>query len=471
MKKTSKKIQLEDSVALFPDDSRTYSSSQGDLIDACITHCAHYSDFTAFVFKRLGKHLPRTSATFEYRTLALEKGYIDFSKSVKDALVYLPKGVVVRDAIHAYVSTLMQSKGFTQLRLPYLFGKDGEDVSALVSKFGERVMGVSTSDSLFLRYASDPVLFSYLRDKCIPETYNPLRIYSPGDTFRNEKAGEVDRLKRPRVSFIEDYHIFTSDALKEIEMAHTLNSKVMDEFCDDWFISCDIEHEFFKENQKFFQHISALCNKPILFNVLKQSSNYYALQLQYFCAISNGTFINYADVQLDIVNGKRFNIHIKDKGCVTIVHGNTTGRMEKLFVVLFDRIIKMKASNKKPRLPTWISPVQVRILPVQNTLLAHCRDIGGQFKHGGVRVDIDDTECELGQKIQRAEKEWIPYIVIIGEKEIKSKIITVRYRDGEQVCTTMSIFLHELEVELREYPKSPQGVPLLVSEYIDFDSF
>jgi len=462
----SKKTQLLDLIVMFPEDPNFYSSDKGNLINSS----KKYPDFRNFVLKRSGKKLLKKDKDYKYVKLAIEKGYIVFSKEIKDALFYLPKGVILYDIIHAYIMIQMQKEGFTRLGLPYFFKRGKKDINELVDKFGRRLMGISTSKDIFLRYASDPVLFSFLRNAEIPEKYDPLKIYSSGDIFRSEKMGEINRLKRPRISFIEDYHIFTSNALKEIRHVHAINSRVMDEICGEWFISCDIEESFFKKQKKYLREMAEICKKPILFNIYKTSPNYYTLQFQYFYGISDGTFINYADLQLDNINGKRFNIQIKDRGFVDIIHGNTTGRMEKLFIVLFDRAIKIEKENKKPMLPIWVSPVQVRIIPTDNVFVDYCNNISEQFIKFGFRVDIDDTELKFNKKIRNAEKEWIPYVIVIGEKEIKSGNISLRIRNGNQIVTTITRFIKELESRLKEYPKIPQHLPVFVSKQLNINS-
>src|SRR3989338_10871559 len=149
----SKKTQLLDLVTILPGDTNFYSGNKGSLIN----FCRKYPDFKNFVLKRSGEKLSKENKDSKYVKLAIEKGYIAFSKEIKDALFYLPKGVLIHDVIHAYVIMQMQKEGFTRLGLPYFFKKDKKDINELLDKFGKRVMGVSDSKNLFLRYASDPV--------------------------------------------------------------------------------------------------------------------------------------------------------------------------------------------------------------------------------------------------------------------------------------------------------------------------
>lgn len=462
-KMVSKKTQLVDLVAMLPRDANLYTLESSRSLD----DFEENSYLRNFVSRRLGQKLTENNKMPQYARLAEEKKYLAFSEDVKDALFYLPKGTVVYDAIHEFVNKQMQDRGFIKLLLPYFFKRDDNDLEELTSKFGERVIGISNDKNTCLRYASDPVLFAYMRGKEIPCEYDPLKIYSPGDSFRNEQDGEINRFKRPRASFIEDYHIFTSDVKDTIRDAHKLNSSVMDVLCDEWFISCDIEEAFFKENQDYLHEMVDECGKSIIFNLMNRMPNYYTLQFQYIYNISDGTFTNFADLQLDNVNGRRFNIQIEDKGYATIVHGNTTGRMQKVFIPLFDQAVKMQKEGKKPSLPLCVSPIQIRIVPMDDTFIDYCTTVFEQYHDQGYRVDIDDRDLKLNEKIKYAEREWIPYTIIIGENEVDTGKIVLRIRNGSQSTTTIDQSIRELDVLHSYFPKVSQKVSPLVSKQLD----
>ena len=468
----SKKTQLLDLMVMLPKDKKLYSLNS-HLINAC----RMYADFTSFIYekrRKLGSSKNNLSKHSEYIKLAENKGYINFVRAVPGTLFYLPKGDFVFDVFHKYINNQMRREGFIKLTLPHFFQsdlnknqKEMNPLEQLVVKFKGRMIAVSFGKNIFHRYASDPMLFEYLRDKTIPTRQDPLKIYSPGFTFRKEKEGELKKLKRPRTSYIEDYHIFTSDALEEIKFTHKLNSRIMNELCDEWFISCDIEKNFFEKHQSHLYKLVDMCQKPIIFNILKAGVNYYTLQFKYSYRISDGTFIIFANLQLDNINGKRFNIQIENKGPARIIHGNTTGRMEKVFIALFDRAIKMKKGSKKPMLPLWISPIQIRIVPVDNSFIGYCISISKQYLDSDFRVDIDDREIEFNKKIQLAEREWIPYIIIVGKKEVESGKITSRVRNEDQRIITQAQSVDELKKRVKNYPKLPQCLPIFVSKQTD----
>lgn len=243
----------------------------------------------------------------------------------------------------------------------------------------------------------------------------------------------------------------------------------MDGLCDEWYVSCDVDKTFFGQNQDFFQGLISSADRPFLFNVLSNIPNYYTFEFKYTYLRSDGLPLIMSNLQMDGLNAKRFDIKIGDE-YVYIIHGNATGRMEKVFIPLFDQVIKIQKRGKKPVLPLWLSPTQVRIIPINNSFAEYCANISEQYKEHNIRVDIDDRNFGLNKKIRHAEKEWVPYIIIIGEKEIKSGNITLRVRNGGQIVTTITRFIEELESSLKEYPKINQHLPIFVSKQINMNS-
>lgn len=412
------------------------------------------------------------SSDYEFSTydkLAKEKGFIDFSPDTRDGMIYLPKGLIVRNTVHEFVEVIMRNEQFVKLDLPTLFTVNKTDLEKLIGKFGDRVMRTSVDNKTYLKYASDPVLFAYLRGRKIPFELDPLRIYSPDKIYRNELSGEVDKFERPRMSYIEDYHIFTRDWEGVIKTTNNMNRRFMDGLCDEWYVSCDVDKTFFEQNQDFFQWLISSAGRPFLFNVLSDVPNYYTFEFKYTYIRGDGLPLIMSNLQMDELNAKRFDIKIGDEYAY-IIHGNATGRMEKVFIPLFDQAIKMQKKGKKSALPLWLSPTQVRIIPTNNSFVEYCANISERYKTHNIRVDIDNRDFGLNKKIRHAEKEWIPYIIVIGEKEIKSKNITLRVRNEGQKTINIDQFINRIEKEIKKYPKIPQYLPIFVSKQIDINS-
>jgi threonyl-tRNA synthetase len=125
-------------------------------------------------------------------------------------------------------------------------------------------------------------------------------------------------------------------------------------------------------------------------------------------------------------------------------------------------------SGGVPSLPFWLSPTQVRIIPVNKEWhLEYCTRIADEILTGNrIRVDLDDRDESVAKRIRDAESEWIPYIIVIGDSEIQNKNITVRDRSqrGEQVRMTLEDFVKKISTQLQDTPYIPMNLPRNLSD-------
>ena len=180
--------------------------------------------------------------------------------------------------------------------------------------------------------------------------------------------------------------------------------------------------------------------------------------------------------QIDIENGERYDITFVDKDGSThhplILHCSPSGAIERVMYALLEKeAIKMK-KGQKAMLPLWLSPTQMRFIPIGDDFISECegyiKQLQGFSEYYQVRADIDDREHSVGRKIRDAEKEWIPVIVVVGEKEKSSNMFQPRFRDetfGENSKSFTIEQLHELIIErTKEYPQAMLPLPMHVSK-------
>ena len=141
--------------------------------------------------------------------------------------------------------------------------------------------------------------------------------------------------------------------------------------------------------------------------------------------------------QIDVENGSRYNIFFVDedgsKKNPIILHNSPSGAIERVIYALLEKAATAQKEGKTPTLPTWLSPTQVRVLPVSHEYLQHCEKLVEQLEAEQIRVDLDDRDETLGKRIREAETEWTPYIIVMGEKEVKSNRLSVRDRSAGNV--------------------------------------
>ena len=141
--------------------------------------------------------------------------------------------------------------------------------------------------------------------------------------------------------------------------------------------------------------------------------------------------------QIDIENGERYNIRFVDRNGKSrhplILHCSPSGAIERVMYALLEKAEFDKKDGMVPMLPLWLSPTQVRVIPVSDEFLDYAMEITDNLRKNNIRADIDDRTLHVGKKIREAEVEWCSTIVVIGEKEIKSKKLPVRVRGKKEL--------------------------------------
>jgi threonyl-tRNA synthetase len=195
--------------------------------------------------------------------------------------------------------------------------------------------------------------------------------------------------------------------------------------------------DFYEKNKKFIVDLVKKLGKPILIEMWDERIFYFILKFEFnFVDMSDKASALSTD-QIDIENGERYDIKFADKDGKPkhplILHCSPSGAIERVIYALLEKEAIKINKGQKPMLPIWLSPTQVRFIPVSSDFVKTCEKFVEEFNKKSqcvhVRADIDDREESVSRKIRDAEKEWTPIIVVVGEKESKSKTFTPRFRD------------------------------------------
>ncbi len=141
-----------------------------------------------------------------------------------------------------------------------------------------------------------------------------------------------------------------------------------------------------------------------------------------------------------------------------ILHLSPSGAIERVMYALLEKAHYEREAGEPPMFPVWLSPTQVRVVPVAEDQLPRAREVADAF--AGFRVDLDDTSDTLGKKVRRAEKEWIPYVAVVGRREAEAGTVNVRVRrSGEQVEMSVDELRERLATEVEGMPFKPLPLP------------
>ncbi len=361
-------------------------------------------------------------------------------------LRWYPKGVIIKRLLESHVSNILAEYGAMEVETPIMYAFDHEKLSKYLHRFPARQYTLKSGDKeYFLRFAACFGQYLIMHDMQISYRHLPLRLYELTHySFRREQKGELSGLKRLRTFTMPDMHTLCRDmdqAKEEFKNQYMLAMKYMKDLELDYEVVIRFIKSFYEENEDFAKELARLVNKPILIEMWDERFFYFVMKFEFNVIDSIGKAAALSTVQIDVENAERFGITFVDEDGKEkhpiLLHASISGGIDRnLYALLEQAWIKAKKENKKPMLPIWLSPIQVRIIPVSSAYLEFCEKLLKELSNFA-RVDLDDTDDTLQKKIRKAEKEWIPFIVVVGEKEVKSDKLSVRVR-SENVVKEMT---------------------------------
>lgn len=409
--------------------------------------------------------------------LMREKELCDYeSASDVGNLKWFPKGRLVRDLLADYVYNLVVDQGAMPIETPIFYDLDNEAINVHAAKFGERQYRTDTKKNLMLRFACCFGAFRVMADPFITWKNLPAKLYELSTySFRFEKKGEVVGLKRLRAFTMPDFHSFCADIESTLEEF----SKQTD-MCIQTGVDLDVNYEiifratkdFYDENKDWMYSIGKKIGKPVLLEILPERKHYWSCKIDFAAIDYLGRPIENPTVQIDVESGKRFDItYLGEDGkehYPTILHCSPTGSIERVICSLLEKTA-IELDEKAPMLPTWLSPIEVRIITVGEDHKDFANELYDKINAENIRVDVDDRDESVGKKIRNAATEWIPYIFVVGDNEKESGVFSVTVREtGEKVDMTVDELIKEVLDKTKGMPYRGLPLPKDISTRINF---
>ena len=252
-----------------------------------------------------------------------------------------------------------------------------------------------------------------------------------GYCLRVEQRGELAGLRRLRAFTMPDCHAICRDMpqakeemLKRFDLANSVQNGLGISTKKDIEFSIRVVKDFYGENKDYIKKLAKKWGRPLLMEVWDRRFFYFVLKLEWNFLDALDKAACLATDQIDVENAERYNLLYTDrdnkKKCPIILHLSPSGSIERVMYSLFEKAYMQQKAGKSPILPLWLSPTQVRLCPVNESFIKDCEKIAERMEKECIRVDIDDRVEAVGKKIRDGEMEWIPLIVVIGEREKKS---------------------------------------------------
>ncbi|MCP4642791.1 MAG: hypothetical protein GY851_20255 [bacterium] len=395
--------------------------------------------------------------------------------SEKGHYQWYPKGVLIQRLILDYAADLAREWGAFEMKNPIVIRGDHNAVGELMGEFHERDYRVDGGRGVcYLRYASDPLAFPFMQQVHFSHRQAPLKVYEEASCFRNEQEGEVSGLKRVRNFLMTDMHAACVDeaqARAEFEALCVRFGALMDSVIAQgrWVLGWEGTVAFFEANREWLVALGARMGVPAFFKLMPRMSHYYAMKNEYQFITEDGANIQVSTVQWDVKDGERFDIgHVDSDGikrpCPVILHASSFGSIERTLCAILENVAYDAAHGLRPMLPYWLSPTQVRVLPVADAYVEEACALCDRLAAANIRADVDDRPDTVGKKIRNGETEWVPYLVVFGEREAESGQLAVRCREsGGQLSVSVEALMGTLRDEQGGLPYRPLPLPVRVS--------
>ncbi len=349
---------------------------------------------------------------------------------------FLPNGMIIKNGLMQYWQELHDREGYQMIETPIMLNRSLWEKSGHWDHYKDNMYTTKIDDEDFaIKPMNCPG--SLLVYNSEPHSYRdlPLRLAEVGLVHRHEKSGQMHGLTRVRAFHQDDAHIFmTPDQVKdEIEGVIRLIDEVYKNFGFVYHVELSTRPEdSMGTDEEWNMAIEALedamkeIDMPYVVN--EGDGAFYGPKLDFHLEDSLGRTWQCATIQLDFQLPQRFEAEYVgqdgEKHRPIMIHRVVYGSIERFMAILIEHF--------GGKFPAWLAPEQVRILPITDRHLAYAQEIEKVLKEHGIRVHIDDRNEKTGWKVRQAQVERIPYMLVIGDREMEDKTVALRLRDKEK---------------------------------------
>ncbi|HUS51933.1 MAG TPA: threonine--tRNA ligase [Candidatus Bathyarchaeia archaeon] len=385
-----------------------------------------------------------------HRKIGKNLDLFTFSDLVGPGLpLYTEKGTIIINELYKALLEISKKYGVQEVRIPHMAKIDLYKISGHAEKFKGELLRVKSHYGLefILKPVNCPHHTQIYASR--PRSYRdlPIRYIESTAQHRDEKPGEIGGLTRTRSFIVDDGHTFcTMDQIKQ-EAINTC--KIIEEFYkgaglwgNQW-ISLSIrdpktpekyigEEPDWKKAEKMVQEISN--ELKLKGKVMVGEAAIYGPKIDYMSKDSLGNDHQLGTVQIDFAMPKRFGLTYVDKDGKE----KTPVMLHRAIMGSYERFIAFLLEHFDGALPVWLSPVQVAVIPITDNHNPYAQKIHQSLIEAGIRAELNDRSNTVSAKIRDAEIQKIPYMLIVGDREVRAKKVNVRTR-GEKVLGTMSL--------------------------------
>jgi len=412
---------------------------------------------TAFTKKAdLDEHLAmiEEAKKRDHRKLGKELGLFMMCEEGPGFPFFLPKGMVLKNTLMEYWREIHQKAGYQEISTPIILNRRLWETSGHWDHYKENMYTTEIDGE---EYAVKPMNCpgGVLVYRSEPRSYRdlPLRLGEVGLVHRHEKSGQLHGLMRVRCFNQDDAHIFmTQDQIKdEIKGVANLIDEVYRLFGFKYHVELSTRPEDSMGSDEDWEIAtealrSALDELGLEYVVNEGDGAFYGPKIDFHLEDSIGRTWQCGTIQLDFQLPLRFELEYTgadgEKHRPIMIHRVAFGSIERFIGILIEHFAGA--------FPTWLAPVQVKVLPISDKYADYAKKVYEELQAAGIRVEMDTRSEKIGYKIREAQGQKIPYMLIAGAKEEEEGTVSVRSRfKGDEGSRTLEAFISDIKEEIR----------------------
>ena len=384
-------------------------------------------------------------------------------------LRWYPKGMTVKRLLEQRVTEMVVDYGAMEVETPIMYDYAHPALSKYLHRFPARQYVVRSDDrEYFLRFAACFGQYMIQHDLVASHRDLPVRLYELTHySFRREQGGEVAGLRRLRTFTMPDMHSLVRD-MDMAKQEFLSQVKLCLQWLDDVGLECVPAIRFVRawldDHSDFVTELMSLLGRPALIEVWDERFFYFVAKFELNFIDTAKKAACLSTVQIDVENTERFDIkYTAEDGHrqhPLLMHTSVSGSLDRNVYALLEKQAMHIAKGEKAHWPVWLAPTQVRLIPVTKD---HVDGAARLSERVPFRVDVDDRDEKLGKKIRDAEKEWVPYVIVVGERELGGADLTIRQRVGDQLSMPVEALVAMLDSETAGKPRRSLNTPRQLS--------
>lgn len=396
----------------------------------------------------------------DHRQIGQEQDLFTTSELVGSGLpLFTPKGAILRLLVEEYIADLLTKAGYEQVWVPHIARKELFEVSGHLEKYRDDMFPIMKTKGreYALKGMSCPHHIQIFSRKPVSYKEMPVRYAQTTTVYRSEQSGELGGLIRVLSITQDDGHVFCTEnqVKEEFKKAIEINKQMLKDFgFKDYWIQLSKRDP---ENKNKYLGEDEVWNQmeALMKNILEETDTkfkevigeaaFYGPKMDLMAIDTHGRQWQLSTIQLDFNLPERFKLvytgEDTKKHRPYMIHRATLGSVERFLGVYLE--------HTQGIFPTWLSPIQVIIIPITARNSGYAQKVLEQLKSANLRVELDGRGETMQSKIRDAQVQKIPYMIIVGDREFDAKKVAVRTREGKDLGQlTTNEFLEKIKIEI-----------------------